>query len=91
VGHVFPPLVHWVLVGGESIGTAFPSSHVAAALTIWLAAWRVDRRIFIVQTFLVPGLILGTMYGGFHYGVDVIPGIAIGAAVAAMGPWIHRE
>jgi membrane-associated phospholipid phosphatase len=85
VGHIVPPIVHALLIKGESIGTAFPSSHVAAALAIWLAAWRVDRRVFVVQAFLVPGLILGTMYGGFHYGVDVLAGVIVGAAVSQIG------
>ena len=89
VGFIFPPLVHNVLIAGESIGTAFPSSHVAAALTGWLVAARVDRRIFFIQCFLVPALIAGTIYGGFHYAIDVVIGIAIGLVVVAMAPMIH--
>lgn len=90
VGHLAPILVHTVLIAGESVGTAFPSSHVAAALTIWLAAAHVDRRIFLVQAFLVPALIVGTMYGGFHYAVDVVAGIAIGLIMTALAPRIYR-
>ena len=91
VGHFAPSLVHNVLIAGESIGTAFPSSHVAAALTIWLVAWRVDRRVFWIEALLVPGLIIGTMYGGFHYAIDVVVGIAVGLFVTALLPWLHRS
>jgi membrane-associated phospholipid phosphatase len=90
VGHFAPSLVHSVLIAGESVGTAFPSSHVAAALTVWLSAARVDRGTFRLQAFLVPALIIGTMYGGFHYAVDVVVGIGVALAVTAMGPAIHR-
>jgi membrane-associated phospholipid phosphatase len=89
VGYFIPPLVHNVLIAGESIGTAFPSSHVAAALTIWLVAAQVDRPVFRLFAFLVPALIVGTMYGGFHYAIDVVLGIAIGLVVVFIAPRIH--
>jgi membrane-associated phospholipid phosphatase len=91
VGRFAPPLVHSVLIAGESIGTAFPSSHVAAALTVWLCAARVDRTIFRVQAFLVPALVIGTMYGGFHYAVDVVLGTTVAITVAAFGPALHQR
>lgn len=80
-------LVHAVLEGGSSRGTAFPSSHVAASGAGVLLMWREDRRWFWLL--LVPWLALtaGTVYGRFHYAVDAAAGVllALGAAAAAPG------
>jgi membrane-associated phospholipid phosphatase len=70
-----------LLAHGSSKGAAFPSSHVAVAMVIWLLAWRYDRRVFWVMAAIVPALIVGTVYGGYHYGVDALAGL--GLAVAA--------
>ena len=89
LGWVFPRLVHTVINAGSSKGAAFPSSHVAAALVIWLLAWQLWRPLFWVFTALVPALIVGTVYGGFHYAVDALAGVAVGAAGYLAGPWIY--
>jgi membrane-associated phospholipid phosphatase len=89
VGHFAPALVHMVLLKGESIGTAFPSSHVAVAVAVWLVAWRVDRRVFTILAFLVPALVIGTIYGGFHYAIDAIVGVAVGVLVVLAAPAIY--
>jgi membrane-associated phospholipid phosphatase len=70
-----------LLTHGSSKGAAFPSSHVAAAVVIWLFAWRYHRRVFWVMAAIVPALILGTIYGGYHYGVDALAGLALAFAV----------
>jgi membrane-associated phospholipid phosphatase len=70
-----------LLTHGSSKGAAFPSSHVAVATVIWLLAWRYDRRVFWVMAAIVPALIIGTVYGGYHYGIDAVAGL--GLAVAA--------
>ena len=66
-----------LLAHGSSKGAAFPSSHVAAAMVVWLLAWRYDRRVFWVMAAIVPALIIGTVYGGYHYGVDAVAGLAL--------------
>lgn len=81
-------LVHRILEGGSSKGTAFPSSHIAAAVTAWLAASRYRRDLFWL--FLVPvvALVLGTVYGRFHYGIDALAGLVVAAASFAATPWL---
>lgn len=71
----FYQLVHWVLEDGGSKGAAFPSSHVAVAVTILLVSWRHDRLVCWALAPLVIGLTLGTVYGRFHYGVDALAGV----------------
>lgn len=67
--------VHWVLSDGGSKGAAFPSSHVAVAVTILLVSWRHDRWVWLGMMPLVVGLTIATVYGRFHYGVDALGGV----------------
>lgn len=90
VGAFFPHIVHEVLRHAASKGAAFPSSHVAAAVVIWLLAWQFARRVFWLLAFVVPTLVLGTIYGGFHYAVDVAAGTAVGILCYLIGPRVHR-
>jgi membrane-associated phospholipid phosphatase len=90
LGWVFPRLVHRVLTLGAATGAAFPSSHVAAAVVVWLLAWRFSRPLFWAFTAIVPALIVGTVYGGFHYAVDVIAGAMVGVTAYVTGPWVYR-
>ncbi len=98
--YLFPPLsgpparsevyavVHAVLDRGSSKGTAFPSSHVAAAVSSLLAASRESRRAFAILLLPVTALVLGTVYGRFHYGVDAMAGLLVAAAAFAVTPWL---
>lgn len=76
-------LVHAVLESASSKGTAFPSSHVAAAGAAVLAAGLEDRRWLWVLIVPWTALTLGTVYGRFHYGVDALAGIVVAAAAVA--------
>jgi membrane-associated phospholipid phosphatase len=79
VGPVRAFVLH-LLEAGSSRGTAFPSSHVAAAVVASLCAVAFQRRIGIVAALLTVGLALGTVYGGFHYAVDALVGAVLGVA-----------
>lgn len=56
-------------------GAAFPSSHVAVALTTLWFSWRFIREVRWVHLFTVVMLALSTVYCGYHYGVDVPAGV----------------
>ena len=87
----FPGVVQQVLEHWASKGAAFPSSHVAVAVVIWLLAWRLARPVFWLLAFIVPALALGTIYGGFHYTLDVGAGLVVGIAGYMVGPrLVHR-
>lgn len=100
--YLFPPLegavaagpihdvTHWILESGSSKGTAFPSSHVAAAVGAWLSTRRVARQWYRWSAPFVWLLVLGTVYGGFHYGVDALAGLAVAAAAWAAAPALCR-
>jgi len=77
--------VLWVLENGSSRGTAFPSSHVAVATTqSILAVWYFGRRGVAVGA-LTVALAAGAVYGGFHYAVDAVAGVALGVGISAVG------
>jgi membrane-associated phospholipid phosphatase len=90
IGEFFPHLVHLVLARAASKGAAFPSSHVAVAVVIWLLAWRFARRVFWLFAAIVPTLVIGTIYGGFHYAIDVAAGTAVGILTYLVAPRINR-
>jgi membrane-associated phospholipid phosphatase len=73
----------WVFRHGTIVGGAFPSSHVAVAFVAVCFAIRFS----VVPAVLVPlsiGLAISTVYAGYHYGVDVLYGMIVGAVVAAI-------
>lgn len=90
LGWIFPRLVHQVLGTGGVLGLTFPSSHVAAAVVVWLFAWRFVRPLFWWYAAIVPALTVGTVYGGFHYGADAVFGILVGVLFYAVGPSLWR-
>ena len=72
----------WVFRHGTIVGGAFPSSHVAVAFVAACFAIRFS----VIPAVLVPlsiGLAISTVYAGYHYGVDVLYGMIVGAVVAA--------
>jgi membrane-associated phospholipid phosphatase len=76
-----------ILEGGSSRGAAFPSSHVAVAVTQSLVMLRHRRALGAVVSAVTVALALGAVYGGFHYAVDALTGALVGAAAwAASGP-----
>jgi membrane-associated phospholipid phosphatase len=72
-----------LLAAGSSRGTAFPSSHVAASVVASLCALRFQPRLGAAVALLTAGLALGTVYGGFHYAVDAVAGVAVGGVAWA--------
>jgi len=67
-------------------GGAFPSSHVGVAVTILTFLWhfqpRVAKKIFLP---LVIALSLATVYGQYHYVVDVVAGLFMGLCIGFWG------
>jgi len=78
-------LEQWLFDNGTIVGGAFPSSHVALAVTA--AFYAVRHRI--VPWLFIPltiGLGLSTMYNGYHYGVDVLYGLVVAVVVIVLTP-----
>lgn len=88
-------LVDAVLKAGDSRGTAFPSSHAAVAVGLLVVFWRHRLRLAWVLLPIVAGLVLGTVYGRYHYAVDAVVGTTVGVVLAPLAPrlygWLDRR
>jgi len=69
---------------GSARGTAFPSSHAALAAAQSMMALRVQRPVGWVASVATVLLSLGAVYGGFHYGIDVLAGLCLGVVMVAL-------
>jgi membrane-associated phospholipid phosphatase len=84
-------LAHGVLEAGSSQGSAFPSSHVGVSVVQCANAFRFFPRFAPLLVTLTLGLGLGAVYGGFHYAIDTLAGLALGIACAIAGPQLYRR
>ena len=74
-------LVLSILVSGSSRGAAFPSSHAAVSVAASIAALRFQPRVGALVALCTALLLVGAVYGGFHYGIDMIAGAVVGLGV----------
>ncbi len=82
-------LTHQVLETGSSRGAAFPSSHAAIGAIQTINAFRYLPAATPIMAVLTAGLSVGAVYGGFHYGVDILAGLAVGVAIGVVAPRFH--
>jgi membrane-associated phospholipid phosphatase len=76
----------------ESPGAAFPSSHVAVALITVYFSFLYLRKIRWPHLILAMLLCLSTVYGRYHFAVDVIAGALTTAVFLPVGNWLfHRS
>ncbi len=76
-GHVFVPLMKFIMDNASIHGGCMPSSHVAVALVILFMFFRYSRRTGWILLPLVVPLCLSTVYGRFHYISDVVGGLLV--------------
>src|SRR5262249_6862660 len=76
-GHLFYDLVHFLSAHGGARGGAFPSSHVSISTVILLLTFQYERRRAVWLLPLYGGLVFATVFGRFHYVVDVLAGWAL--------------
>lgn len=76
--------------GGSAMGTAFPSSHVAACWCAVYAVWRNVRWLAVALAPVALALALGTVYGQFHYAVDALAGALLAVVLCALADPLRR-
>lgn len=79
-------LAHRLLEGGSAWGTAFPSSHVAAALVAATFAWRGWRPLGALLLPAATLLALATVYCQFHYAIDALAGALLAGVLLVALP-----
>ena len=71
-------LSHAARAAGDSLGTAFPSSHAAGAVTAAVLGWRwLSRPVRWLLTVQAGGVLLATVYTQNHYAVDALAGLVV--------------
>jgi membrane-associated phospholipid phosphatase len=83
-GGPFTGFINLIEKHGRVHGGAFPSTHVAGAVSVLFSAYRFARPIGYWLTALVFSICVSTVYGRYHYVVDVFAGILM----AAIGFWL---
>jgi hypothetical protein len=80
VGFFFSFVARNVVSSGASLGTAFPSTHCAFSLACWLSLHDYlcgANGVTYLYGMFVPGLLIATMWCGFHYFVDSLCGVTV--------------
>ncbi len=88
---VFFRIMDWIYDAFEAPGAAFPSSHVAVAITTACFSFRYLRRIRYLHLTMVVLLCLSTVYCRYHYAVDVVAGILTAAILVPLGNWLYAR
>ena len=70
---------------GRVRGAAFPSAHVAGATAALWGTWRHQRWLFWVMLPLVACMCFSTVWGRYHYVMDVFGGIVTGTLGYVIG------
>lgn len=71
-------------------GGSFPSSHIATSVVCLMAYPYFGKWRFAVL-FLTLALFAGTIYGRYHYFVDVVAGLGVGLVCYFTAPWLERK
>jgi membrane-associated phospholipid phosphatase len=88
---VFFQVMGWIYDRFEATGAAFPSSHVAVALCTLFFSFRYLRRVRYLHLVAAILLCVSTVYGRYHYVLDVVAGIAVAALLVPLGDWLYRK
>lgn len=89
---LFYQMVESAKAAGERPTAAFPSSHVGISTILMMLAWHSgSRRLFYMLTPFYVLLCLSTVYIQAHYAVDVVAGLATGAAFYFALMWVGKK
>ena len=69
----------------------FPSGHTGVTLVVLTFAWRYRRNFFWGLLPVGTGLILGTLVGRFHYGIDLICAVPLVITCVGLAALIARS
>lgn len=87
------PLLRKLVENAGLRGAAFPSSHVAVSVVIYQYLRLVERKIAV--RFFLPAVILlslATVYGRYHYFLDMFSGLIFGLLIAKLTiPYLKKN
>lgn len=68
----------------------FPSGHTGVTLVMLSFAWRFQRRFFWMILPVGVGLIIATLVGRFHYGIDLIFAVPVVVAAVSLSALVFK-
>jgi membrane-associated phospholipid phosphatase len=86
---LFFRIMGWIYDHFETAGAAFPSSHVAVAVCTVYFSFLYLRRIRYVHLIAVVLVCVSTVYGRYHYVVDVAAGLVTAGVLIPLGNRLH--
>lgn len=86
---LFFRIMAWIYGTFEAPGAAFPSSHVAVALTTMYFSFRYLRPIRFVHLIVAVLLCFSTVYCRYHFAVDVVAGVITAIVLVPLGNWLY--
>jgi membrane-associated phospholipid phosphatase len=89
-GGPFTAAINFIEHFGRVRGAAFPSEHVAGSIAALWGAWRHRRWLFWVMAPLVLCMCVSTVWGRYHYVVDVFGGMLTGTLGYLIGGWVMK-
>ena len=89
-GGPFTAGINFIEHFGRVRGAAFPSEHVAGSVAALWGAWRHRRWLFWMMVPLVACMCVATVWGRYHYVVDVFGGMVTGTLGYVIGSWIMK-
>ena len=87
----YASLSHVLVLVSRSTDYSFPSDHAVMAGAVASALMLTDRRLGWVATVLAVLMAFARVYVGAHFPLDVLAGLAVGAAVAVGGHLVVRR
>jgi len=90
-GGPFTATINFIEHFGRVRGAAFPSEHVAGSFAALWGAWRHRRWLFWALLPLVLCMCVSTIWGRYHYVVDIFGGITTGTLGYFIGSRIMRS
>jgi len=89
-GGAFTSVINFIEHYGRVRGAAFPSEHVAGSVAALWGAWRHRRWLFWVMLPLAVCMCVSTVWGRYHYVVDVFGGMVTGTLGFFIGRWVMK-
>ena len=89
-GGPFTTAINFIEHFGRVRGAAFPSEHVAGSVAALWGAWRHRRWLFWVMLPIVACMCVSTIWGRYHYVVDVFGGMVTGTLGYVIGRWVMK-
>jgi len=89
-GGPFTAAINFIERFGRVRGAAFPSEHVAGSVAALWGAWRHRRWLFWVMAPLVLCMCVSTVWGRYHYVMDVLGGMVTGTLGYLIGSWLMK-